>query len=142
MNKKIYSFFYLLLIACTNLIFITRAQNLPIDKKATKETVTLYNNLKKLLNKGIMYGHQDDLAYGVGWKDDASTDSSGKSDVKELTGDYPAVYGFELGRLEIDQTVNIDSVPFDKWKLVLVGKRLLYAGRIKRVMAFHGFLFT
>ena len=85
--------------------------NLPCDKKATKETINLYRNLKKLLNKGIMIGHQDDLAYGVGWKY-----VPGKSDVKEVTGDYPAVYGFELGRLELDHPVNIDSVPFDKMK--------------------------
>ncbi len=85
--------------------------NLPSDKKATKETVNLYRNLKKLLNKGTMFGHQDDLAYGVGWKY-----VPGKSDVKEVTGDYPAVYGFELGRLELDHAVNIDSVPFDKMK--------------------------
>ncbi len=84
---------------------------LPADKKATKETVALYNNLKTLLNKGIMFGHQDDLAYGVGWKYEA-----GRSDIKDVTGDYPAVYGFELGRLELDHAVNIDSVPFDKMK--------------------------
>lgn len=83
----------------------------PIDKKATKETITLYTNLKKLLNKGIMFGHQDDLAYGVGWKYEP-----GKSDIKEVTGDYPAVYGWELGHLEMDHPVNLDSVPFDKMK--------------------------
>ncbi|HEV8284270.1 MAG TPA: glycosyl hydrolase [Chitinophagaceae bacterium] len=83
----------------------------PTDKKATKETVNLTKNLKKLLNKGIMFGHQDDLAYGVGWKYEP-----GRSDIKDVTGDYPAVYGFELGRLEIDQPVNLDSVPFDKMK--------------------------
>ncbi len=86
-------------------------QDLPSDKKATKETVNLYHNLKKLLNKGIMFGHQDDLAYGVGWKY-----VPGKSDVKEVTGDYPAVYGFELGRIELDHRVNIDSVPFDSMR--------------------------
>jgi len=86
-------------------------RDLPCDKKATKETVTLYHNLKKLLNKGIMFGHQDDLAYGVGWKY-----IPGKSDVKEVTGDYPAVYGFELGRIELDHVVNIDSVPFDSMR--------------------------
>src|SRR5436190_18227416 len=73
----------------------------PADKKATKETVALYNNLKKLLSKGFMFGHQDDLAYGVGWKYDASTSSAGRSDIKDVTGDYPAVYGWELGHLEI-----------------------------------------
>ena len=41
-------------------------QNTHSDKKATKETVNLYNNLKKLSAKGFMFGHQDDLAYGAG----------------------------------------------------------------------------
>src|SRR6187401_2729122 len=90
---------------------IEQAIELPIDKKATKETVNLYNNLKKLLNKGIMFGHQDDLAYGVGWKHEKN-----RSDVKDVTGDYPAVYGWELSHLEIDHAVNLDSVPFDKMK--------------------------
>jgi mannan endo-1,4-beta-mannosidase len=85
--------------------------DLPIDKKATQQVINLYHNLKKLQQKGIMFGHQDDLAYGVGWKY-----VPGKSDVKEVTGDYPAVYGFELGRIEIDHPVNIDSVPFDKMR--------------------------
>lgn len=87
------------------------AQDLPVDKKATRETVNLYRNLKKLLNKGIMFGHQDDLAYGVNWKYEA-----GRSDIKDVTGDYPAVYGWELGHLEIDRPMNLDSVPFDKMK--------------------------
>jgi hypothetical protein len=87
------------------------SQDRPTDKKATKETVNLYHNLKKLLNKGIMFGHQDDLAYGVDWKYEP-----GRSDIKDVTGDYPAVYGFELGHLEIGHPVNLDSVPFDKMK--------------------------
>jgi hypothetical protein len=81
---------------------------LPSDKKATKETVNLFNNLKKLKAKGFMFGHQDDLAYGVGWKY-----VKDRSDIKDVTGDYPAVYGWELGRLEIDSPVNIDTVPFN-----------------------------
>ncbi len=99
-------------IALTTGWFAVQAQSiLPIDTLATKETVNLYHNLTRLLNKGIMFGHQDDLAYGVGWKY-----VPGKSDVKEVTGDYPAVYGWELGRLELDLVVNIDSVPFAKMK--------------------------
>ena len=87
------------------------AQELPIDKNATKETVYLYNNLKTLMTKGVMFGHQDDLAYGVDWSYE-----KGRSDVKESCGDYPAVYGWELGRLEIDQPTNLDAVPFEKMK--------------------------
>jgi hypothetical protein len=86
-------------------------KELPVDKKATKETINLYNNLKRLINKGFMFGHQDDLAYGADWKY-----IPGRSDVKETAGDYPAIYGWELGRIEIDNPVNIDSVPFDKMK--------------------------
>lgn len=112
MKRLKYLFFILLVqvFAC-NLFAKDPPPDLPIDKKATKETINLYRNLKRLLNTGIMFGHQDDLAYGVGWKY-----VPGKSDVKEVAGDYPAVYGWELGRLEVDNPVNIDSVPFDKMK--------------------------
>jgi mannan endo-1,4-beta-mannosidase len=81
------------------------------DSRATKETRYLYANLKKLVSKGILFGHQDDLAYGVGWKY-----VEGKSDIKEVTGDYPAVYGWELGNIEHDLPYNLDSVPFDKMR--------------------------
>jgi hypothetical protein len=84
---------------------------IPVDKLATKETVNLYQNLKKLASKGFLFGHQDDLAYGVGWKYIPK-----RSDVRDVTGDYPGVYGWELGRLELDHLVNLDSVPFDKMK--------------------------
>lgn len=85
--------------------------NLPTDKKATKKTIALYHNLQKLKQKGIMFGHQDDLAYGVNWKYE-----NGRSDIKDVTGDYPAVYGWELGRIEIDEPKNLDGVPFDLMK--------------------------
>ena len=84
----------------------------PVDKNATTQTINLYNNLMKLAEKGFMFGHQDDLAYGVGWKY-----KDGKSDVKAAAGDYPAVYGWELGGLErANNASNIDGVPFNKMK--------------------------
>ena len=78
------------------------------DSLATQETKILYQNLQKLTKKGIMFGHQDDLAYGMGWHNIA-----GESDVKRSCGDYPAVYGWELGHLEIGSQYNLDSVSFD-----------------------------
>ncbi|MEO6151195.1 MAG: glycosyl hydrolase [Mucilaginibacter sp.] len=81
------------------------------DKQATKETVNLFNNLDKLRAKGYLVGHQDDLAYGVNWKYKA-----GRSDIKDMTGDNPAVYGWELGNIEVDSDVNLDTVPFNKMK--------------------------
>lgn len=44
-----------------------------------------------------MLGHQDDPMYGTTWKWD-----EGKSDVLLTTGDYPAVMGFDLGKIELD----------------------------------------
>jgi hypothetical protein len=84
---------------------------LPSDKNATKETVNLYNNLNRLRQKGFLFGHQDALAYGVKWKY-----IEGKSDVKDVTGEYPALYGWDLSHLELDEKVNIDTVPFNNMK--------------------------
>jgi hypothetical protein len=105
--QKIIALFVVVAFAST----VNAQADLPSDQQATIETVNLYHNLKRLLAKGIMLGHQDDLAYGVGWKF-----VPGKSDVKDVAGDYPAIYGFELGRLELDHAENLDSVPFDKMK--------------------------
>lgn len=97
--------------SCSSTKRMPATNHLPVDKSATKETVALYHNLKKLVSKGIMFGHQDDPAYGVGWKYE-----EGRSDVKDITGDYPAVMGFELGHLEIAHPHNLDSVPFNRMK--------------------------
>ncbi|RYE21513.1 MAG: beta-mannosidase, partial [Sphingobacteriaceae bacterium] len=84
------------------------AQNvLPADKAATKETQTLFRNMQKLAQTKVIFGHQDDLAYGMGWAYE-----KGRSDIKSVTGSYPGVYGWELGHLELDSAKNLDGVPF------------------------------
>ena len=81
------------------------------DPKATKETVALYKNLHQLSKKHILFGHQDDLAYGVNWKYVAD-----KSDIKDVVNDYPAVYGWDMGRIELGAAKNIDGVPFEQMR--------------------------
>ena len=86
----------------------TLAKSATVDANATKETKALYSNLKKVAAKGIMFGHQDDAVYGHNWKYDM-----GGSDVKSVAGDYPAVFGWELGNIELGRTYSLDSVSFD-----------------------------
>ncbi|PTT13284.1 beta-mannosidase [Flavobacterium sp. HMWF030] len=81
------------------------------DKKATPETVSLYKKLNLLAQKGYLFGHQDDLAYGVKWKYE-----NGRSDVKDVVGDFPAVYGWDIAGLERNDANNIDGIPFTKMK--------------------------
>ncbi len=61
----------------------------------------------------ILYGHQDDLSYGHAWRvTDPETDSLTRSDVREVSGHYPAVVGFDLGGIETGDDKNLDSVSF------------------------------
>src|ERR1700761_6886852 len=83
----------------------------PGDNNATAETRALYNSMQRLVGAGIMFGHHDDTAYGVNWK--FANDSS---DVKSITGSYPAVYGWDLAKIEHDSINDINGVPFDLQK--------------------------
>lgn len=94
------------------LLFCGFASAQPADKKATKETRQLLLNLHKQFGKTTLFGHQDDLAYGTNWKYE-----DGKSDVKEASGNYPAIYGWDFSGIESkDGLTNIDGVPFDKMR--------------------------
>lgn len=84
---------------------------LPADARATKQTSALFENLRVLAGNHILFGHQDDLAYGVTWRRDAR-----RSDVKDVCGVYPAVFGWELGKLAKGAAYNIDSVSFEDMK--------------------------
>lgn len=74
------------------------------NSKATVEAKNLYTYIQS--QNGILIGHQDDVAYGVGWKEQCF-----ESDIHKVTGKYPAVFGWDLGH--IHDTINIDSVSFN-----------------------------
>ena len=61
------------------------------DPLATPETKALYRNLHKEAAEGVLFGHEDTLAYGVGWK---STEKDFDSDVYRACGKFPAVFGW------------------------------------------------
>ena len=83
----------------------------------TQRTENLLTNLKAQALKGYMYGHQDDPVYGVGWVGDEN-----RSDVKSVCNDYPAVMGFDLGHLELGDSVNLDGVPFSRMRKEIINQ--------------------
>ena len=111
MIKSIFYTLFLFSICSCQSQKIKSNKKLPCDKEATVETINLYNNLFSLQEKGIMFGQQDALAYGVNWKYE-----EGRSDIKDITGDHPAIYGWDLGGTEHNALNDIDGVPFDKMK--------------------------
>src|SRR6188768_3133889 len=102
-------------ISCSSKQAITNTNLSLSDKKATPETASLYKKLHQLTQKGYMFGHQDDLAYGVNWKYE-----NGRSDIKDVVGDYPAVYGWDIAGIETKSDKNIDGVPFDKMRQYII----------------------
>ena len=83
-------------------------------------TNQILEDLNAIKGKGILFGHQDDLAYGVGWEY-----IRGESDVKRVSGDYPALFGWELGGLELGHDKNLDKVPFEKMQsLAIMGDEM------------------
>ena len=101
MNKLLFIVFAAFSAACSD------TPPLPADPQATPETRALYRNLFRIADEGVMFGHQDDALYGHDWKYE-----EGRSDVRECCGDYPAVFGWELGGLETGADRSIDDVPF------------------------------
>lgn len=87
----------------------------PCDPQAEPRVADLYERLLRMKEKGVMIGHQDDLMYGHSWEYEP-----GRSDIKEVCGSYPAVIGWDLGGLELDDSCNLDGVPFDRMREAVV----------------------
>lgn len=79
--------------------------------------IKLINRLAAIQKQGVMIGHQDDPMYGCSWKWE-----EGRSDVKEVCGDYPAVMGFDLGDMELGKVENLDGVPFDRMRREIIAQ--------------------
>lgn len=81
----------------------------PSDPQATPQAAALFRNLRQFAGRGVLCGHQETLAYGIGWRDHEFD-----SDLYRTCGDFPAVFGWDLGEIGSDK--NIDHVPFDRIK--------------------------
>ncbi len=61
------------------------------DNRASKETRYLYDNLKRYAPDYMLFGAHETLGYGVGWSGDDT-----RSDIKDVCGDYPAVFSWDV----------------------------------------------
>jgi len=109
--------FKLLLIFTSALLFIrcsdnpsasnsdrqAKSNDILVDGLATDKTIALFTNLQNFTADKVLFGHQETTAYGVGWINDGF---GNKSDVKDVCGDFPAVYGWDIG--DIGQATNVD----------------------------------
>lgn len=79
------------------------------EQKAETPAQHLRTRLENVVADGkYIFGHADDTAYGRNWEYEP-----GRSDVKEVAGDYPGLINWDLGWLELDSTANLDGVPFE-----------------------------
>lgn len=89
------------------------------DAEATELTVNLHKNMFLLLDKGTMFGAQIPTLYGLDggkkWYD--TDDNTENSDTKYLTGNHPAVCGWEISGIETGQEINIDKEDFNSIRI-------------------------
>ena len=89
----------------------------PKAETSTTPAEALINRLKADVEAGkIMYGHQDDLMYGHSWKLEDAASEFVKSDIHGVCGKYPAVYGMDLGGIEVGWEANLDKNDFDNMR--------------------------
>lgn len=71
----------------------------------TTRTENLQANLLSFEERGAMVGQMYATAEGIGWQGDSC-----HSDLHEVTGDYPAVVGYELAGIESGKARNVDGI--------------------------------
>lgn len=78
------------------------------DVEAITPAAAMIARLDSTSHSGkFFFGHHDDTAYGHTWKYE-----KGRSDVKDVTGEYPGLMNWDLGMIELDSARNLDGVPF------------------------------
>ncbi len=101
-----------LLVTAAAAILLSGCSGNKKEKTQEAESTTPAQTLIALLDSTVStghfyYGHHDDPAYGHDWKY-----LEGRSDVRDMTGEYPGLMSWDLGMLELDSANNLDGVPF------------------------------
>lgn len=73
----------------------------PVDDDLNAKTRALFDALHRATGEFAMFGHQNETSNVIGEHTD--------SDVHAVTGSYPAVWGNDLGGVELDRNRNLDG---------------------------------
>lgn len=73
----------------------------PVDDDLNAKTRALFDALHRATGEFAMLGHQNEASNVIGEHTD--------SDVHAVTGSYPAVWGDDLGGVELDRNRNLDG---------------------------------
>jgi len=95
------------------------------DSGRTQRTENMLKNLIQIGDSSVyMFGHHDDTVYGIGWAADYTNDSTihHRSDVKSVCNDFPALLSFDLGHIELGDSLNLDGVPFNRIRQEIIAQ--------------------
>ncbi|WBL23115.1 glycoside hydrolase family 26 protein [Zunongwangia sp. HRR-M8] len=103
----------ILMISCATMS--RNANSILSDRYANSNVIKLRERLKNISKKGMAFGQQDATAYGLNWYLQEEPQVL-TSDIKKVVAKQPALFGFDLGHLELGNTFNLDTVPFAMMK--------------------------
>ncbi len=86
-----------LLSSCPRPSFRREFQPHKLIKMQHQPTKNLYSGLKRSASKGVIFGQQDALAYGLNADKSRWIGDESRSDVKTISGEHPALVGYDLG---------------------------------------------
>ncbi len=95
------------------------------DSGRTQRTENMLKNLVQIGDSSVyLFGHHDDTVYGIGWAADYTNDSTihQRSDVKSVCNDFPALLSFDLGHIELGDSLNLDGVPFNRIRQEIIAQ--------------------
>lgn len=118
-KKVLFFLFIVSLSSCSSLYNSVYEKPNLVDTKISKNAKILHKRLFYTAKKGIAIGHQDATSYGIGWKQEDFPNEM-RSDVKNIVGDLPAVFGFDIGHIELGKKENLDSVSFDFMRKAMI----------------------
>lgn len=97
---------------CQPIMSTSCARSAEAAAPATTAAQQLRERLANLTDSAaVAFGHHDDPVYGHTWCGD-----TGRSDVLETAGEYPAAMSWDMGMIELADSANLDGVSFDRMR--------------------------